>query len=92
MSSPGRNCAAESGPTRVSATSTKQSILRSRSSACALGDSAENPRYIENLPKRGYRFIAEVTVVDTDVPTKSPESADEIGVEQSLSINFKTRS
>ncbi len=40
----------------------------------ALGDSAENPRYIETLPKRGYRFIAEVTVVDTDVPTKSPES------------------
>lgn len=27
----------------------------------ALGDSAENPRYIETLPKRGYRFIAEVT-------------------------------
>jgi TolB-like protein/DNA-binding winged helix-turn-helix (wHTH) protein/Tfp pilus assembly protein PilF len=40
----------------------------------ALGDSAENPRYIETLPKRGYRFIAEVTVVDTDVPTKSQES------------------
>jgi len=30
----------------------------------ALGDSAENPRYIETLPKRGYRFIAEVTFVD----------------------------
>src|SRR5271163_1602403 len=42
----------------------------------ALGDSAENPRYIETLPKRGYRFIAEVTVVDTDLPTKSPESTD----------------
>lgn len=26
----------------------------------ALGDAAENPRYIETLPKRGYRFIAEV--------------------------------
>src|SRR4051812_34375763 len=23
----------------------------------ALGDSAENPRFIETLPKRGYRFI-----------------------------------
>lgn len=31
----------------------------------ALGDSAENPRYIETLPRRGYRFIAEVAVVDT---------------------------
>src|SRR6195256_6055478 len=24
----------------------------------ALGDSAENPRFIETLPRRGYRFIA----------------------------------
>jgi DNA-binding winged helix-turn-helix (wHTH) protein len=24
----------------------------------ALGDSAENPRFVETLPKRGYRFIA----------------------------------
>src|SRR5438270_10317017 len=41
----------------------------------ALGDSAENPRYIETLPKRGYRFIAEVSVVAIDDPTKRPESA-----------------
>jgi TolB-like protein/Flp pilus assembly protein TadD len=27
----------------------------------ALGDSAEHPRFIETLPKRGYRFIADVT-------------------------------
>ena len=26
----------------------------------ALGDSAENPRYIETLPRRGYRFIAPI--------------------------------
>ncbi len=26
----------------------------------ALGDDAEAPRYIENLPRRGYRFIAPV--------------------------------
>lgn len=30
----------------------------------ALGDSAENPRFIETLARRGYRFIAPVTVVD----------------------------
>ena len=36
----------------------------------ALGDSAENPRFIETLPKRGYRFIADVSVVDADPDTK----------------------
>src|ERR1700719_1033782 len=43
----------------------------------ALGDSAENPRFIETLPKRGYRFIADVSVVDADARPKRPESAAE---------------
>jgi TolB-like protein/DNA-binding winged helix-turn-helix (wHTH) protein/Flp pilus assembly protein TadD len=30
----------------------------------ALHDSAENPRYVETLARRGYRFIAEVDVVE----------------------------
>ena len=33
----------------------------------ALGDSADNPRYIETLPRRGYRFIADVAVVNRPV-------------------------
>ena len=45
-----------------------------------LGDSAENPRYIETLPKRSYGFIADVAIVDFDgrngglvsAPTESP--------------------
>src|SRR5437868_3675893 len=41
----------------------------------ALGDSADNPRFIETLSKRGYRFIADVSVVDADARTKMPESA-----------------
>src|SRR6201993_2603097 len=41
----------------------------------ALGDSAENPRFIETLPKRGYRFIAAVSLADADARTKGPESA-----------------
>src|SRR6202046_1837020 len=41
----------------------------------ALGDSAENPRFIETLPKRGYRFIADVSVVDVDARPKRPESS-----------------
>jgi TolB-like protein/DNA-binding winged helix-turn-helix (wHTH) protein/Tfp pilus assembly protein PilF len=39
----------------------------------ALGDSAENPRFIETLPKRGYRFIANVSVLDADARPKRPE-------------------
>jgi TolB-like protein/DNA-binding winged helix-turn-helix (wHTH) protein/Flp pilus assembly protein TadD len=41
----------------------------------ALGDSAENPRFIETLPKRGYRFIADVSVVDADARPKRPGTA-----------------
>lgn len=36
----------------------------------ALSDSAENPRYIETLPRRGYRFIAKVEWIG---PEPSPE-------------------
>ena len=41
----------------------------------ALEDSAENPRFIETLPKRGYRFIADVSVIDANARPKRPESA-----------------
>ncbi len=41
----------------------------------ALGDSAENPRFIETLPKRGYRFIADVSLLAADARPKRPESA-----------------
>jgi DNA-binding winged helix-turn-helix (wHTH) protein len=45
----------------------------------ALGDSAENPRFIETLPKRGYRFIADVSVVDVDArPKRSGSSAGDL--------------
>src|SRR5438552_2641588 len=39
----------------------------------ALGDSADNPVFIETLPKRGYRFLAPVTAEDTDqLPVQLP--------------------
>jgi TolB-like protein/DNA-binding winged helix-turn-helix (wHTH) protein/Flp pilus assembly protein TadD len=42
----------------------------------ALGDSADNPRYIETVPRRGYRFIAEVAVVNR--PTNKLELLPEV--------------
>ena len=46
-----------------------------------LGDSAEKPRYIETLPRRGYRFIAPVDSGDIPAPAgvSSPPPADLAG-------------
>jgi DNA-binding winged helix-turn-helix (wHTH) protein len=56
----------------------------------ALNDSADNPRFIQTIPRRGYRFIASVEVasdgasgsavpkqVDSPVPEPSPEISGE---------------
>lgn len=39
-----------------------------------LGDDASNPRFIETVPKHGYRFIANVRCVDSDAPRAGPAS------------------
>jgi eukaryotic-like serine/threonine-protein kinase len=39
----------------------------------ALGDSADNPVFIETLPKRGYRFLAPVIVEDDPVEVRAAE-------------------
>jgi TolB-like protein/DNA-binding winged helix-turn-helix (wHTH) protein/Tfp pilus assembly protein PilF len=39
----------------------------------ALNDSAESPRFVETVARRGYRFLADVTFVDETTPTK-PET------------------
>src|ERR1700693_5517532 len=38
----------------------------------ALGDSADSPRFIETLPRRGYRFIAPVTGPDGTARGSAP--------------------
>ena len=45
----------------------------------ALGDSAESPRYIETLPRRGYRFIASV---EDDIPAIAPGPLPSVGTGQ----------
>jgi TolB-like protein/DNA-binding winged helix-turn-helix (wHTH) protein/Flp pilus assembly protein TadD len=39
----------------------------------ALGDSAQSPRFVETVARRGYRFLAEIRVEDA-VPVPSPEA------------------
>lgn len=38
----------------------------------ALGDAAENPRFVQTLPRRGFRFIAPVERVDAGLSTSAP--------------------
>jgi DNA-binding winged helix-turn-helix (wHTH) protein len=38
----------------------------------ALGDSATEPRYVETVPRRGYRFIAKAEVVERATPEGNP--------------------
>ena len=42
-----------------------------------LGDSAENPRYVETMARSGYRFVAQVEEV-TEAPAPVPEPDDSI--------------
>jgi DNA-binding winged helix-turn-helix (wHTH) protein/tetratricopeptide (TPR) repeat protein len=59
----------------------------------ALGDSADNPRFIETLPRRGYRFIATVTRADgttsgtaTGVSTAAPTRSRKIVVTMAVAV------
>src|SRR5271156_4926207 len=38
----------------------------------ALCDSADDPRYIETLPRRGYRFVAQIEEVTSAPPIAAP--------------------
>jgi TolB-like protein/DNA-binding winged helix-turn-helix (wHTH) protein/Tfp pilus assembly protein PilF len=65
----------------------------------ALNDSADNPRFVETLPRRGYRFIAPIQTVDVsrDVPavnvaaavTEAPVTQDlpEIGAHDQVDLS-----
>jgi len=41
----------------------------------ALGDSADTPRYVETVPRRGYRFVARVELVGQSAPDPGPVQA-----------------
>src|ERR1039457_1999763 len=71
----------------------------------ALGDSAANPTFLETLPRRGYRFIAPVSVevlsggstlpasiAPTDAPSTEPMSAQSITLPPESSESEEKRS
>jgi DNA-binding winged helix-turn-helix (wHTH) protein len=47
-----------------------------------LGDNADNPRFIETLPRRGYRFIAPVQTITgaATSPAKKPKSSSNVAL------------
>jgi cholera toxin transcriptional activator len=62
----------------------------------ALGDSAANPRYIETLPRRGYRFLAAVESLDTPAAVESPtemrgSESEEPGLHPDLEVPLPRR-
>jgi DNA-binding winged helix-turn-helix (wHTH) protein/tetratricopeptide (TPR) repeat protein len=46
----------------------------------ALNDDAEAPRYVETIPRRGYRFVAPVTVLGSETPIEAKPPAAETKV------------
>jgi len=38
----------------------------------ALGDSAEHPRFVETMPRRGYRFIGKIDRSEPQAPVQAP--------------------
>jgi DNA-binding winged helix-turn-helix (wHTH) protein/tetratricopeptide (TPR) repeat protein len=57
----------------------------------ALGDSAEEPRYIETLPRRGYRFIAEVENGDASTSAAVHEKLAVVPLRQTSKVWKKGR-
>src|SRR3954463_13611428 len=45
----------------------------------ALGDSAESPRFVETVPRRGYRFIADVAVVSRESVAPETQARSTVG-------------
>lgn len=56
-----------------------------------LGDSAEAPRYVETLPRRGYRFIAPVDAGDAPATSSSARPAPPSEVPRPSHASIRTR-
>jgi TolB-like protein/DNA-binding winged helix-turn-helix (wHTH) protein/Flp pilus assembly protein TadD len=58
----------------------------------ALGDSAENPRFVETLPRRGYRFIAPIVDPRTSRTARSQPTSPSAAILGRLGTEEKRRS
>jgi TolB-like protein/DNA-binding winged helix-turn-helix (wHTH) protein/Tfp pilus assembly protein PilF len=56
----------------------------------ALGDSTEQPRYIETLARRGYRFVAPVNSIDADGKKERPLT-DQAQSQKQRRVDFRGR-
>jgi TolB-like protein/DNA-binding winged helix-turn-helix (wHTH) protein/Tfp pilus assembly protein PilF len=54
-----------------------------------LGDSAESPRFLETLPRRGYRFIAPVESIPSASPQDSPAHVENSSTTPSTAVGDK---
>lgn len=43
----------------------------------ALGDSADVPKFVETLPRRGYRFIGKIDSMEPEAPVQTPKQGSE---------------
>ena len=50
----------------------------------ALGDSAENPRFVETLPRRGYRFIAPIKIDSRPTSATLPAAESNVSPTQTI--------
>lgn len=57
----------------------------------ALGDNAQSPRYIETLPRRGYRFIAPVETIENQIAENGYQPDVEIAREKENLSEEETR-
>ena len=61
----------------------------------ALSDSAESPRFVETIPRRGYRFVAPVTEVKgtqgAPAPEATPARPDEVQTNGNLNARMSLR-
>ena len=71
-SSLARRFASVYGKTQPSSTSSTESISRSTRFAGHYRQPAEHPRYVETLPRRGYRFIGTVELTQLPIKDNAP--------------------